>query len=140
MKSKVNKKYMHAYMRAAADGAEYRYPIYCSFRTGWDTSAFGYAAISSDNKLLRAEGNALTGKPGLIYGYNLDDAVKVKVRRYLFGIYSIALKFRINEKTYIVNFVASQWVIGGGFDKQKENLEAIAAELDRLQYSIKNNR
>ena len=97
--SVINKVNMHAFMRVAAEGAEYRYPIYCNFRTGWDTFAFGYAAISEDNKLLRAEGDALSGKSSLIYGYNLDDAVKVRVKRYPFGFYSIALKFRINEKT-----------------------------------------
>ncbi len=138
--SVINKVNMHAFMRIAADGSEYRYPVYCNFRTGWDTAAFGYAAISTDNKLLRAEGDALSGKPSLIYGYSLEDVVKVKVKRYPFGFYNIMLKFRINGKTHIVSFSASQWVIGGGFDEQKKNIEALATELDRLQYSIKNNR
>lgn len=116
--------------------------IYCVFKptgffagTSFNRINPGFAAVTSDRRLLTIQ----TSSAGYFLGssstaaYDINSAVKLKVRKNIFGQYVFDCIFPVNGKNLKVKFQAARKVLGSEYSMQEENLEEILSVVKRYE-------
>lgn len=108
--------------------------VYCVYPNG-SYSNYGFVAVTNQGRFLVAKyiGMSVYNGNCTKHSYMLDTLDSLKIRKTLFGPYSIRMNFFSAMGKAKVNLLISPRTVGNGLPNQRENLDMLISQLSMYE-------